>query len=56
MRLPMQETRVRSLLCEDPTCLGAAKPRAPQLLSLDLRAQKLQLQSPLTTTMEAHAP
>ena len=26
IRLPMQETRVRSLGGEDPTCLGATKP------------------------------
>ena len=26
IRLPMQETRVRALVQEDPTCRGAAKP------------------------------
>ena len=26
IRLPMQETRVRALVREDPPCLGAAKP------------------------------
>ena len=26
IRLPMQETRVRSLIREDPTCCGATKP------------------------------
>ena len=32
--LPMQGTRVRALVWEDPTCCGAAGPREPQLLSL----------------------
>ena len=32
--LPMQGTRVRALVWEDPTCRGAAGPREPQLLSL----------------------
>ena len=32
--LPMQGTRVRALVWEDPTCRGATKPREPQLLSL----------------------
>ena len=43
----MQGIRVRALVREDPTCRGATKPRAPQLLSpqattteaLALRAQ-----------------
>ena len=26
IRLPMQETRVRALVQEDPTCCGATKP------------------------------
>ena len=26
IRLPMQETQVRALVWEDPTCHGAAKP------------------------------
>ena len=33
-RLPMQGTRVRALVWEDPTCRGATKARAPQRLSL----------------------
>ena len=33
IHLPMQETRVRSLLQEDRTCHRATKARAPQLLS-----------------------
>ena len=32
--LPMQGTRVRALVWEDPTCRGATRPRVPQLLSL----------------------
>ena len=32
--LPMQGTRVRALVWEDPTCRGAAWAREPQLLSL----------------------
>ena len=39
--LPMQGTRVRALVWEDPTCLRA---REPQLLS------------PCATTTAAHAP
>ena len=32
--LPMQGTRVRTLVWEDPTCRRATGPREPQLLSL----------------------
>ena len=32
IRLPLQGTRVQSLIPEDPTCLGALSP-CPQLLS-----------------------
>ena len=32
--LPMQGTRVRALVWEDPTCRGATKARVSQLLSL----------------------
>ena len=52
--LPMQGTRVRSLVWEDPTCCGATKPmshnywaHAPQLLKLTHpRAHALQLLKP----------
>ena len=62
--LPMQGTRVRALIQEDPTCRGATKPvlnlcsRAcePQLLSLCSTARKPQLLSPRATTTEARAP
>ena len=30
--LPMRETRVQSLIWEDPTCRGATKPNSAQLL------------------------
>ena len=49
--LPMQGTRVRSLVREDPTCCGATK-----LLSLLSRTREPQLLSPRATTTEAHAP
>ena len=34
-RLPIQETRVPSLIREDPTCHRTAKPLSQQLLSLE---------------------
>ena len=52
--LPMQGTRVRALVWEDPTCRGAA--HAPQLLSLCSRACQPQLLSPHATTAETRAP
>ena len=42
----MQETQVRCLDQEDPTCCGTTKPRSPKLLSLCSRAQEPQLLSP----------
>ena len=61
--LPMQGTRVRALVREDPTCHGATKPVrhnywacVPQLLSLCCRAREPQLLSPRATTTEAHMP
>ena len=51
--LPMQGTRVRALVQEEPTCRGAC---APQLLSLCSRACKPQLLRPRATTTEACAP
>ena len=56
IHLPVQGTRVRALVREDPTCRGATKPRAPQLLSLCSRAREPQLLSPRATTNEACAP
>ena len=43
--LPMQETRVRSLIWEDSTCHGATKPM--QLLRLHSRPLELQLLKPV---------
>ena len=56
IRLPMQGTRVRSLDGEDPTCRGATKPCAPQLLSLCARALVPQLLSLHAATAETRAP
>ena len=44
--LPMQETRVRSLAWEDPTCCGATKARASPLLGLCSRAGALRQEEP----------
>ena len=54
--LPVQGTRVRAPVWEDPTCRGATKARAPQLLRLCSRACEPQLLSPHATTTEAHVP
>ena len=56
IRLPMQGTRVRALVREDPTCCRAPKPREPQLLSLRSRARETQLLSPRAATTEACTP
>ena len=52
----MQGTRVQALVWEDPTCRGATKPHAPQLLSLRSRAREPQLLSLCAATTEAHVP
>ena len=46
MYLLVQETWVRSLVSEDPTCLRATEPPALQLLGLCSRAQEPQLLKP----------
>ena len=46
IHLPMQGTRVRALVREDPTCCRATKPMTPQLLSLRSRAREPQLLKP----------
>ena len=51
IHLPMQGTRVRALVQEDPTCH-----REPQLLSLHSRAREPQLLSPRATATEACMP
>ena len=64
IRLPVQGTRVRSLVQEDPTCCGETKPvhhnywaHTPQLLkSTCSRARMLQLLSLCAATTEACAP
>ena len=43
IHLPMQGTRVRALVPEDPTCRGATKP-----MGHNYRAQVLQLLKPRT--------
>ena len=48
--LPIQGTRFRALVWEDPTCRRACE---PQLLSLRSRAREPQLLSPRATTTEA---
>ena len=53
IRLPMQGTRVRALVREDPTCRGASE---RQLLSLRSRAREPQLLSTCATTTEARMP
>ena len=59
--LPMQETRVRALVQEDPTCHGATKPmyhnywaRALESPSRNYWAHVPQLLSPRAATTEAH--
>ena len=56
IRLPVQGTRVRFLVREDPTCRAATKLLLPQLLSLCSRAREPQLLRPHAATTEAHAP
>ena len=51
--LPMQGTRVRALVWEDPTCRGATNPCVPQLPSLRSRAREPQLLSLRAATTEA---
>ena len=52
IHLPMQGTRVRALVREDPTCHRVTKPVHPQLLSLCSGAHEPQLLSPHATTTE----
>ena len=62
-RLPMQGTRVRALVREDPTCHRAAKPVSHNYWACTLEpashnywAFEPQLLSPWATATEAHAP
>ena len=52
--LPMQETRVRALAWEDPTCCGATQARASQLFGLCSGAGARKQEGP--SQREAHAP
>ena len=63
IRLPMQGTRVRALVWEDPTCRGATRPVhhnywacALEPISHNYSAHEPQLLSPCATTTEARAP
>ena len=63
VRLPMQGTRVRSLVREDPMCRGATKPMSHNYWACALEpahhnnwARAPQLLSPRTTTTEARVP
>ena len=63
IHLPMQGTRVRALVQEDPTCRGATKPVrhnywawALEPASHSYGACEPQLLSPCATTTDAHAP
>ena len=47
IRLPMQGTRFRALVREDPTCRGATKPVRHNYLSLRSRAREPQLLKPV---------
>ena len=47
IRLPMQGTRVRALVREDPTCHGATKPMRHNYRASSLEARKPQLPKPM---------
>ena len=52
MHLPMQETRIGTMVSEDPESVGPLSPYGP-VLSLCSRAAELQLLRPPTATPEA---
>ena len=54
--LPMQGTWVWALVREDPTCRGATKPVCHNYWACALELTCRKLQSPCTTTTEAHIP
>ena len=56
IRLPMQGTRVRALVWEDPTCSEQLSPWATATEAHAPRACEPQLLSPRATTTEAHTP
>ena len=53
MHLPKQETRIGTMVSEDPASVGPLSPYGPQPLSLCSRAPELQLLRPPTATPEA---
>ena len=55
-RLPMQGTRVRALVREDPTCRGATKPVHRNYWACALEPVSCNYWSPRATTTEARAP
>ena len=54
--LPVQGTRVRPLVWEDPTCRGAAKPMHHNYWGCTLEPVSHNYWSPCATTTEARAP
>ena len=56
IRLPVQGTRVPSLIREDPTCCGATKPVCHSYWACALELTHHSYWSPHVTTTEAHTP
>ena len=56
IHLPMQGTRVRALVREEPTCRGATKPVRHNYWACALEPTCRNYWSPRATTTEAHAP
>ena len=56
IRLPMQGTRIRALVREDPTCRRAAKPVRHNYWACALEPTSHNYWSPRATTTEARAP
>ena len=56
IRLPMQGTRVRALVWEDPTCRMTTKPACHNYWACPLEPMSHNYCSPRATTTEAHVP
>ena len=56
IRLPVQGTRVRALVWEDPTCRGATKPMRHNYRACTLEPRSHNYWSPCATTTEALTP
>ena len=56
IRLPVQGTRVRALVRDDPTGRGATKPMHHNYQACALEPVEPQLLRPCATTTEAHVP